>query len=116
MWNPDLDEKALLDRFFAGYYGAGAPFVREYFEKMRANVRANPKQFIGIFNQKPPAWYTAAFAKEARELFGIAPGDTLLILGDDKSGIIVTPPSLVQDAAMRVFKKMDQADEKENNR
>ena len=72
MWNPDLDEKALLDRFFAGYYGAGAPFVREYFEKMRANVRANPKQFIGIFNQKPPAWYTAAFAKEARELFAKA--------------------------------------------
>lgn len=50
--------------------------------------------------------------KEARELFGIAPGDTLLILGDDKSGIIVTPPTLVKDAAMRVFRKMDQSDDK----
>ncbi len=46
--------------------------------------------------------------KEARELFGIRPGDTLLILGDDKSGIIVTPPDLVQDAAMRVFRNMDE--------
>ena len=49
--------------------------------------------------------------KEARELFEIRSGDTLLILGDDKSGIIVTPPALVKDAAMRVFKKMDQTDE-----
>lgn len=46
--------------------------------------------------------------KEARDLFGIRPGDTLLILGDDNSGIIVTPPDLVQDAAMRVFRKMDE--------
>ena len=46
--------------------------------------------------------------KEARELFCIKPGDTLLILGDDKSGIIVTPPDLVKDVAMRVFKKLDQ--------
>ena len=49
--------------------------------------------------------------KEARELFGISPGDTLLILGDDKSGIIVTPPDLVKNAAMRVFRKMEQAEE-----
>ena len=30
--------------------------------------------------------------KDARALFGIRPGDTLLILGDEKSGIIVTRP------------------------
>ena len=46
--------------------------------------------------------------KQARVLFDIKPGDTLLILGDDKSGIIVTPPDLVKDAAMRVFRKLDQ--------
>jgi hypothetical protein len=34
MWNPDLPIKPLLDDFFAGYYGDGAPFVREYFEKL----------------------------------------------------------------------------------
>ncbi len=46
--------------------------------------------------------------KEARSLFGISPGDTLLILGDDNGGIIITPPDLVQDAARRVFQKMDE--------
>ena len=30
--------------------------------------------------------------KEARALFGIKPGDTLLILGDDASGILISPP------------------------
>lgn len=29
--------------------------------------------------------------KQARELFGIKPGDTLLILGDDKRGLAIPP-------------------------
>ena len=32
MWNPDLPMEPLLDDFFAGYYGAAAPHVREWFE------------------------------------------------------------------------------------
>ena len=30
MWNPDLDQEALCDEFLKGYYGAAAPFLREY--------------------------------------------------------------------------------------
>lgn len=29
--------------------------------------------------------------KQARELFGIKPGDTLLLLGDEKKGIAIPP-------------------------
>lgn len=29
--------------------------------------------------------------KQARELFGIAPGDTLILLGDEKRGIAIPP-------------------------
>lgn len=29
--------------------------------------------------------------KEAREIFGIHPGDTLIILGDEKKGIAIPP-------------------------
>ena len=72
MWNPDQDEKALLDRFFAGYYGAAAPFVREYYDRMRKEVLARPKERIGIFNANPPKWYDAKFAKWARGLFAKA--------------------------------------------
>ena len=46
--------------------------------------------------------------KDARALFGIRPGDTLLILGDEKSGIIVTRPEVVSDMAQRVYQKMEE--------
>lgn len=45
--------------------------------------------------------------KEARTRFSIEPGDTLLILGDAESGIIVSKPELVRDAAARVFQNLD---------
>lgn len=45
--------------------------------------------------------------KEARNLFGINAGDTLLILGDEKTGIIVTKPDVMSEVAMKVFKDID---------
>ncbi len=48
--------------------------------------------------------------KEARDLYGIHPGDTLLVLGDDRSGLIVTRPELMHDAAMRVFRDLEEKD------
>ena len=45
--------------------------------------------------------------KEARRLFHIEPGDTLLILGDEMSGIIVTRPDVIQEAADRIFDTME---------
>jgi hypothetical protein len=30
MWNPQQDDRALIDEFVHGYYGAAAPYVREY--------------------------------------------------------------------------------------
>ena len=39
MWNPNLPEAELLDDFFTGYYGAGAPFVRRYFDELHRRQR-----------------------------------------------------------------------------
>ena len=44
--------------------------------------------------------------KDAREQFGIQPGDTLLVLGDDRHGIIVTRPDVIQDVAARILDKL----------
>ena len=41
--------------------------------------------------------------KEARELFNIKPGETLLILGEDKKGLIVSRPELLRDLADQIF-------------
>jgi AbrB family looped-hinge helix DNA binding protein len=41
--------------------------------------------------------------KEARELFNIQPGDTLLILGEEETGLIVSRPEVLRDLATQIF-------------
>ena len=41
--------------------------------------------------------------KEARELFKIRPGDTLLILCEENKGLIVSRPELLRDIADEFF-------------
>lgn len=41
--------------------------------------------------------------KEARELFNIKPGDTLLILGDEDTGLVVSRPDVLRDLATQIF-------------
>jgi len=48
--------------------------------------------------------------KEAREFFGIAPGDTLLILGKAETGLIVTKPETLNDLANRIFHSVEKED------
>ena len=46
--------------------------------------------------------------KEARTVFGIQPGDTLLVLGDETRGIVVTRPEVMRDVAARIFDESDE--------
>ncbi len=48
--------------------------------------------------------------KEAREFFGIEPGDTLLILGKENTGLIVTKPETLNDLAARIFNTVEKGD------
>ncbi len=41
--------------------------------------------------------------KQARELFNIQPGDTLLLLGDEKKGIAIPPKSFFSQFATAIF-------------
>lgn len=41
--------------------------------------------------------------KDVRELYGIHPGDTLLILGDEENGMIVTKPDVLSSLAERIL-------------
>lgn len=47
--------------------------------------------------------------KEARTVFGIQPGDTLLVLGDETRGIVVTRPEVMRDVAARIFDESDES-------
>ncbi len=41
--------------------------------------------------------------KEAREMFRIRPGDTLLIVGEEEKGLIVSRPEVLRELADQIF-------------
>ena len=41
--------------------------------------------------------------KDARDVFDIRPGDNLLILGDDTSGIVITKADVINDVALKIL-------------
>ncbi len=48
--------------------------------------------------------------KEARELFGIKPGDTLLIVGEADTGLIVSRPEILNDLANELLNNVKKED------
>ena len=42
--------------------------------------------------------------KEARELFDINPGDTLLVLGDEEQGIAIAKADVMKEVAVKILK------------
>lgn len=42
--------------------------------------------------------------KEAREIFDINPGDTLLVLGDEEQGIAVVKTDVMKEVAIKILK------------
>lgn len=46
--------------------------------------------------------------QEARRFFGISPGDTLLILGNERSGIVVTKPEVLHNLADELLGNEDE--------
>ena len=49
--------------------------------------------------------------KEARDFFGIQPGDTLLILGKNETGLIVTRPETLNDLANQIFDSVEKEED-----
>ena len=45
--------------------------------------------------------------KEARDFFGIEPGDTLLILGKSETGLIISKPETLNNLADEIFQTVE---------
>ena len=45
--------------------------------------------------------------KQARDVFSIRPGDTLILLGDEKRGIAIPPKNTFAELTMRIFEEGD---------
>ena len=50
--------------------------------------------------------------KEARELFNIQPGDTLLIVGEEDTGLIISRPDVLNTIANQMFENVKKEEKK----
>ena len=44
--------------------------------------------------------------KEARQVFGLSPGDSLLVLGDEENGIVLARAEVLNNVAMEILGKV----------
>lgn len=80
LWDPDLPAGQLLDDFFAGYYGAAAPLVRQYFDEVHAFYR-DPERHLRISDDLRKAPITDEFYARATLLWRQAEA----AVGDDSA-------------------------------
>ena len=52
--------------------------------------------------------------KEARDMFDIHPGDTILVLGDAEKGIAIPPKDMMNKYISMIFGEMSMGEEKQN--
>ena len=64
-------------------------------------AKGNPQKIFGT--AKVGDRGQIVIPKEARDFFGIEPGDTLLIVGEADTGLIVTRPEVLNDLANEIL-------------
>lgn len=49
--------------------------------------------------------------KEAREIFGIKPGDLVLVVGDEAQGIAIVKATDIRELALKILENVDRTEE-----
>ncbi len=71
LWDPDQSAEALLDDFFAGYYGASAGPIRKYFDELQT-LALDRDVPVRIFDALRGRWLTMEFVERAERLWAQA--------------------------------------------
>ena len=69
LWNPDQDAHALAGEFIDGVYGQAAPFVRQYYDLLRAALESSPDTHFGLYALPEKPYITPEVCRRAEELF-----------------------------------------------
>jgi hypothetical protein len=72
LWNPDLPAEPLLKDFFEGYYGAAAPFARQYFDEVHSYYVPSTNTPLRIFDDLKTSLIPDTFFTRATELWQTA--------------------------------------------
>ena len=72
MWNPELPAETLLQDFFTGYYGAAAPYVRDYFDALHSFYRDTENRPLTIFLSPQDLAFPDDFLVRAEQLWRLA--------------------------------------------
>lgn len=71
MWDPEADDRAIINEFLEGYYGIAAPFIRQYIEGMQ-NSLVKSGMVLSIFGDPihaKNAYLSEEMMKEYKQLF-----------------------------------------------
>lgn len=70
LWNPNLDQETLTNEFLQGYYGAAAPYLKQYLDLIEKALSDN-RQSLSAFEQDF-SFLTLDVMNEATRLFNLA--------------------------------------------
>jgi hypothetical protein len=65
MWNPGLDDRALVEEFCDGYYGAAGSAVLRYIDALHRPVREQPAMYVTCYNDFTVPWLTPEVLADA---------------------------------------------------
>ena len=68
LWNPQLDDQALIKEFTAGYYGAAAPFVDKYIKLLHDEV-ISTGVYLSCYTRSQTPYLNTRVLAEADNLF-----------------------------------------------
>ncbi len=74
LWNPQADDRALIDEFLEAYYGAAAPYLRRYVALLDKDFQQNRFQYHNAYATPPKLapWLSLDAMNEATRLFAQA--------------------------------------------
>lgn len=81
LWNPDVDERVIIDEYLYGVYQESGAYIKAYMEEVyRAVMDAGCHLYC--FNHPDKPWHTMALVKRCEALFdkaeSVAPDETVL--------------------------------------
>ena len=72
MWDPTLDDRALMKEFLDGYYGAASPYLQKYIDLLDGIIHRGSGKFLSCYLTSTEGWLTLEDLNTATNLINQA--------------------------------------------